>query len=180
MAMEISKISIEHTSSIRVYFPASYVSLLDCIWSKNGGGVTFAVQIIQFLVFACFCCIFVWITNRTPWNLPRKKTFVNFHSLNSPQSMMNISAGGVFFWRKTTRWSNVTFLSPSWRSLNFERGHLTIPKRARLQNCWCKLRAQEQMGVVCFWSASSPSTWLLFYFIFLFGGEDFWTMKQHQ
>ena len=29
----------------------------------------------------------------------------------------------------TTRWFKVTFLSPSWRSLNLWKGHLTIPKR---------------------------------------------------
>ena len=30
-----------------------------------------------------------------------------------------------------TRWFNVTFLSPSWRSLNLQKGHLTIPKRSQ-------------------------------------------------
>ena len=29
-----------------------------------------------------------------------------------------------------SRWFNVTFLSPSWRSRNLQKGHLTIPKRS--------------------------------------------------
>ena len=31
----------------------------------------------------------------------------------------------------SSRWFNVTFLSPSWRSLNLQKGHLTIPKRSQ-------------------------------------------------
>ena len=30
-----------------------------------------------------------------------------------------------------SRWFNVTFLSPSWRSRNLQKGHLTIPKRSQ-------------------------------------------------
>ena len=37
--------------------------------------------------------------------------------------------------KKSSRWFKVTFLSPSWRSLSLWKGHLTIPKRARSQNC---------------------------------------------
>ena len=34
-------------------------------------------------------------------------------------------------WKKSsTRWFKVTILSPSWRSLNLWRGHLTIPERS--------------------------------------------------
>ena len=33
--------------------------------------------------------------------------------------------------KKCSRWLKVTFLSPSWRSLNLWKGHLTIPKRSQ-------------------------------------------------
>ena len=56
-----------------------------------------------------------------------------------------VSFAGVFFiwlserpmphkiWPKQahTRWFKVTFWSPSWRSLNLWKGHLTIPKRSQ-------------------------------------------------
>ena len=34
-------------------------------------------------------------------------------------------------YKSSTRWFQVTFLSPSWRSLNAWKGHLTIPKRSQ-------------------------------------------------
>ena len=45
-----------------------------------------------------------------------------------------------------TRWFKVTFVSPSWRSLNLWKGHLTIPKRSQriarkvltIHNLYCK------------------------------------------
>ena len=50
------------------------------------------------------------------------------------------AAQGLFFFyskpsvfdckRPKTRWFNVTFLYPSWRSLSLWKGHLTIPKRS--------------------------------------------------
>ena len=50
-----------------------------------------------------------------------------------------------------TRWFNVTFLFPSWRSLNLWRGHLIMPKRPRRI-------AREPQGVDVFFSLSGDST----------------------
>ena len=59
---------------------------------------------------------------------PRKRT--NMTMGKKKQSFEDVSSikNGVLF---HSRWFKVTFWSPSWRSLNLWRGHLTIPKRSQ-------------------------------------------------
>ena len=49
----------------------------------------------------------------------------------SPSNQKFLGGFHVFFFKKCfARWFKVTPLSPSWRSLNLWKGHLTIPKRS--------------------------------------------------
>ena len=45
--------------------------------------------------------------------------------------LLNFEPNKITKKNNPTRWFNVTFWSPSWRSLNPWRGHLTIPKRSQ-------------------------------------------------
>ena len=63
------------------------------------------------------------------------------------------------------RWFRVTFWSPSWRSLNLWKDHLTIPKRAhRLDRCMCwkliELKTQEFVWKLVLQCPSNPNSHL--------------------
>ena len=51
-------------------------------------------------------------------------------SFSKVDSFVRWFLGGVLLGIESSRWFKVTFSSPSWRSLNLWKGHLTIPKRS--------------------------------------------------
>ena len=87
-------------------------------------------------------CHDVWEAGRSLFLLGSPKFFTpTFRRLSATGPVTLLRKGAWQFWGNVcnisiyensfTRWVKVTFWSPSWRSLNHWKGHLTIPKRSQ-------------------------------------------------